>query len=98
MSGNQQSSDPPSGPADFPAIGQYELVPGPGEEGYVDPDETVELTDVEQDLSEQGPDPDTEGVYDLDEVLDEIDADDVEDPDKDEPADDETIEEEQDPE
>lgn len=36
MSG-QQSQDLPDDPGEFPAIGQYDLVPEPGDAGYVQP-------------------------------------------------------------
>lgn len=59
MSGNQPI-DPPNGPAEFPAIGQYDLIPGPGEEGYVEPEEATFLEfgdEIEVFDDESGDDP-----------------------------------------
>lgn len=65
MSGNQPP-DPPSGetPA-FPAIGQYELVPGPGDPGYVEPD-----PEPDDDATFEGDADDIEGedLDDLDDI------------------------------
>ncbi len=53
MSGNQPVDAPPD-PAStgFPAVGQYDVVPGPGDPGYVEPDPDPEL-----DVDPADPDP-----------------------------------------
>lgn len=41
MSGNHPEAPPPEPPPDsaaFPAVGQYDYVPGPGDAGYVEPE------------------------------------------------------------
>lgn len=61
MSGIQHPEPTPTD-AEFPAVGQYDYVPGPGDEGYVEP-ETEEYEDdpeAEGDLDDE-PDLDGEG-------------------------------------
>lgn len=67
MSGNQPP-DPPSGnPPEFPLIGQYELVPSPGEEGYVDPAEPEADPEADDDFDDQDGDYDDGPVEDFEE-------------------------------
>jgi hypothetical protein len=53
-----QSPEPPPPDAVFPAVGQYDYVPGPGDEGYVEPeaepDETEGLDDDGGELDDEG--------------------------------------------
>ena len=57
MSGIQHPEPPPPD-AQFPAVGQYDYVPGPGDEGYVEPeaepDETEGLDDDGGELDDEG--------------------------------------------
>jgi hypothetical protein len=76
MSGNQPVDEPPEG-VGFPAIGDYEIVPGPGEEGYVDPaDETPPAADDPSDEGEAFADPNEAGDIGEDGPLDDGDDDD----------------------
>jgi hypothetical protein len=55
-----QSPEPPPPDAVFPAVGQYDYVPGPGDEGYVepetddDPEADAEIEDIDGDLDDEG--------------------------------------------
>lgn len=56
MSGNQPP-DPPSGDTpQFPTIGQYDLVPEPGEPGYVDPEAEAQALEELEDALDDGED------------------------------------------
>lgn len=58
MSGIQHPEPTPTD-AEFPAVGQYDYVPGPGDAGYVepeaDPETDAEIEDFEDgDLEDEG--------------------------------------------
>lgn len=65
MSGNQQI-DPPTGEAVFPIVGDYELVPAPGEEGYIDTEQETETSGEEARIEETESLDDLDGFDDLD--------------------------------
>lgn len=62
MSGSHQDAPPPEPPADssaFPPVGQYDYVPGPGDAGYVEPED-----DGGDPGADDGPDADFEDSQD----------------------------------
>lgn len=59
MSGNQQIELPPAG-GGFPVIGDYDWIPGPGDVGYVEPEDIVD--DDDPDLEDGDPDDDGDDV------------------------------------
>lgn len=56
-----QAPEPPPPDAVFPAIGQYDYVPGPGDDGYVEPE------DPEAGVDDEDLDGGDDGNEDLDE-------------------------------
>lgn len=60
MSGNQPVEPPPED-AQFPSVGQYDHVPGPGDAGYTPEAEQPTVEDVVEDVEE-----DPDDVVELD--------------------------------